>query len=86
MHASMHSYIAIPIDHTQIAHSLRYAGYIFIVISTEYVTTSKHHIELLVQWHIDKVPKVTLLHIVVEFLTGSAVDEPSKLCIYYAWL
>ena len=53
----------------------------FAVITIEYVTTSKHYIELLVRWHIDKPPKVTLLHIAVDFYTGSAVDEPSKSCI-----
>ena len=40
---------------------------LFPVISTEYVTTSKYHIELLVGWHIDKAPKVTHLHMVVDF-------------------
>ena len=42
-------------------------SHIFALISTEYVTTSKYHTELLVGWHIDKAPKVTHLHIAVDF-------------------
>ena len=55
-----------------------HVSHIFDLISTEYVTISKYHTELLVGWHIDKALKVTHLHIAVEFSTGNVVDGPCK--------
>ena len=63
----VHTYVCICICHKLHVAKDVHISHIIALISTEYVTTSKYHIELLVGWHIDKAPKVTHLHIVVGF-------------------